>query len=99
MDDKSHQVLTFFQEASQSTTGLAFIFDRKTNQLKGFKEESLICRSRDFNSIDWVFDSRSLGPSCLFLRTDAHMLFILKKIRLMAVTRRDDDVLKILNTP
>lgn len=96
VDDKTHQVLTFFQEASTNTDGLAFIFDRKTNQLKGFKEESLICRSRDFNSIEWIFES-NLWERLAYFRSDEHMLFILKKVRLMAVTRRDDDLVRMLS--
>nr|WP_295900345.1 hypothetical protein [uncultured Bdellovibrio sp.] len=95
IDDKTHQVLTFFQEASPSAEGLAFIFDRKVNQLKGFKEESMLCRSRDFNSIEWVFDS-NMWERLAYFRSDEHMLFVLKKVRLMAVTRRDDDIVRML---
>lgn len=95
IDDKTHQVLTFFQEASASADGLAFIFDRKVNQLKGFKEESLLCRSRDFNSIEWVFES-NMWERLAYFRSDEHMLFVLKKVRLMAVTRRDDDIVRML---
>ncbi|WP_374076670.1 hypothetical protein [Bdellovibrio bacteriovorus] len=95
IDDKTHQVLTFFQEASASAEGLAFIFDRKVNQLKGFKEESLLCRSRDFNSIEWVFES-NIWERLAYFRSDEHMLFVLKKVRLMAVTRRDDDIVRML---
>ncbi|MEK2643741.1 adenylate/guanylate cyclase domain-containing protein [Bdellovibrio sp. BCCA] len=95
IDDKSHQVLTFFQEASPSAEGLAFIFDRKVNQLKGFKEESMLCRSRDFNSIEWVFES-NMWERLAYFRSDEHMLFVLKKVRLMAVTRRDDDIVRML---
>lgn len=96
VDDKSHQVLTFFQDASQDTEGLLFVFDRKVNQLKGFKEESMICRARDFNSIEWIFES-SMWDRLSYFRADAHMLFTLKKLRLMAITRRDDDLVKILH--
>lgn len=95
IDDKTHQVLTFFQEASSSADGLAFIFDRKVNQLKGFKEESMLCRSRDFNSIEWVFES-NMWERLAYFRSDEHMLFVLKKVRLMAVTRRDDDIVRML---
>ncbi|KYG60757.1 hypothetical protein AZI85_12260 [Bdellovibrio bacteriovorus] len=96
VDDKSHQVLTFFQDASQNTEGLLFVFDRKVNQLKGFKEESMICRARDFNSIEWIFES-AMWDRLSYFRADAHMLFTLKKLRLMAITRRDDDLVKILH--
>lgn len=95
IDDKTHQILTFFQEASASAEGLAFIFDRKVNQLKGFKEESMLCRSRDFNSIEWVFES-NVWERLAYFRSDEHMLFVLKKVRLMAVTRRDDDIVRML---
>ncbi|WII73876.1 adenylate cyclase [Bdellovibrio sp. 22V] len=96
VDDKTHQVLTFFQEAAISADGLAFIFDRKTNQLKGFKEESLLCRTRDFNSIEWVFEAE-MWDRLAYFRSDAHTAFVLKKVRLMAVTRRDDDIVRILH--
>lgn len=96
VDDKSHQVLTFFKEASPFTEGLAFIFDRKVNQLKGFKEESLLCRARDFNSIDWVFNS-ARWEQLAYFRSDTHLLHILRKVRLMALTKREGDLISILS--
>jgi len=95
IDDKTHQILMFFQDAIPSADGLAFIFDRKVNQLKGFKEESQLCRARDFNSIEWVFDSNQWERLAYF-RHDNHMIFVLKKVRLMAVTLRDDDIVRML---
>lgn len=95
IDDKSHQVLTFFQEALTSTDGLVFVFERKTNQLKGFKEESQICRARDFNSIAWALETECWDQLAYF-RSDEHLLFVLKKIRLMAVTKREEDIFNIL---
>lgn len=96
IDDKSHQIMAFFGETAPKVEGLAFIFDRKVNQLKGFKEESMICRARDFNSIEWVFESRQWDRLAYF-RSDSHLLFILKRARLMAVTKRDEEVEKILS--
>lgn len=95
IDEKSHQVLAFFQESQAQTEGLAFIFDRKENHLKGFKEASLICRARDFNSIDWIFESNQWKQLSYF-RCDAHTIAILKRLRMMAVTKRDDDIMQIL---
>lgn len=95
IDEKSHQVLAFFQESQAQTEGLAFIFDRKENHLKGFKEASLICRARDFNSIDWIFESNQWKQLSYF-RSDAHTIAILKRLRMMAVTKRDDDIMQIL---
>lgn len=95
IDDKTHQVMAFFSEASANVEGLAFIFDRKLNQLKGFKEESMICRSRDFNSIEWAYESKQWERLSYF-RSDSHLLFVLKKARIMAVTKRDAEVEEIL---
>lgn len=95
VDDKSHQVLTFFNDAAATTEGLAFIFDRRTNQLKGFKEEALICRSRDFNSVEWIFESKQ-WERLTYFRGDAHIVFILNKICFMAVTRESDNIERML---
>lgn len=95
IDDKNHQVLAFFGEAATHLDGLVFIFDRKANILKGFKEESLICRSRDFNSIEWIFEN-SQWDRLAYFRRDTDLLYTLKKARLMAVTKRDEDVIAIL---
>ena len=95
IDEKSHQVLAFFQESQAQTEGLAFIFDRKENHLKGFKEASLICRARDFNSIEWIFESNQWKQLSYF-RSDAHTIAILKRLRMMAVSKRDDDIMQIL---
>lgn len=70
----------FFGEASEQTAGLAFIFDHKENLLKGFKEQSLICRAREFNSIDWIFEQENWAQLAYF-RQDRHLLYVLKKIR------------------
>lgn len=95
VDDKSHQVLTFFQDAQPQTEGLAFIFDRKENHLKGFKEASLLCRVRDFNSIEWVFEQSSWKQLSYF-RSDTQTIAILKKLRMMAVTKQDEAIMQIL---
>lgn len=97
IDDKSHQVLTFFNESSKSADGLAFIFDRQMNQLKGFKEQSLICKSRDFMSVEFIFETKNWGHLS-FYRQDEHVLFILKKLRLMASSRQEEDILSILRS-
>ena len=83
VEDKSNQILTFFEEDFVMNQDLVFIFDRKENQLKGFKESSRICCSRDFRSIDWLFDNQSWSL-LKYYRSDADLTFILKKIRLYA---------------
>lgn len=95
IDEKNHQVLNFFSEASKAAQGLAFIFERKVNHLKGFKEQSLICSARDFHAVDWVFESKKWSQ-LTFFRKDSDLIFTLKKIRLMAVTREDEAIAEIL---
>lgn len=94
IDEKDHQLLSFFGESLKATHGLAQISRSQRNQLKGFKEESQICFVRDFNTLAQILENRS-WELLTYFRSDECLLTLIHKLGDMTHQHETSDLTEL----
>ncbi|MEN0060036.1 MAG: hypothetical protein AAGB31_14440 [Bdellovibrio sp.] len=95
VDEKKHQVLTYFQDACMNTGNLTTVFERKNNVLKGFKETSVICTSREFSSVETVLQEQNWSHLAYF-RSDAQFVTMMQELQKLIINKQDLSILQML---
>lgn len=95
IDEKNDQVLNFFETDTSIYADLAFVYDRKVNRLKGFKEDTVINSAKKFSIVSAVINEKKWDQLTLF-RRDSDLEVVLESLLSSSQANSEEEIMAIL---